>query len=79
MLRHQLLRITLYQCFIISEEGVLSTEGEQIEITIPSDVSVYDDLIDLINDVDHKFRKTLWPEQRVNPTYRYYLKSGALI
>jgi len=71
--------LEIYQCFIISEEENLSTDGELTEITIPSDVSVYDDLIDLTNEVDHKFRKTLWGEQRVNPTFRHYLKSHAIL
>lgn len=70
--------LEIYQCFIISEEEILSTDGEQTEITIPSDVSAYDNLIDLIEEVDHKFRKTLWREQRVNPIYRHYLKSQVL-
>lgn len=71
--------LEIYQCFIVSEEEVLSTGAELTEITIPSDVSVYDDLIDLMEEVDHKFRKTLWREQGVNPIYREYLKSGTLI
>lgn len=71
--------LEIFQRFIISQEEVFSAEGELLEIAIPSSVSVYDDLIDLMEEIDHKFRQTLWREQRTNPTYRQYLKSGVLI
>lgn len=71
--------LEIYRRFLISEEEILSNLGEQIEITIPTDVNIYDELIDFMEEIDHSFRQTLWREQRVNPTYRFYLKSEALI
>ena len=70
--------IEIYQRFIISKEEILSNHGEKIRISLPTDVSVYDELIDFMEEVDQSFRQTLWTEQRNNPIYREYLKSEAL-
>ncbi|MBX9804825.1 MAG: hypothetical protein K2Y18_03610 [Alphaproteobacteria bacterium] len=71
--------LEIYQRFIISEEQILCAHNEKTEIAIPTDVTVYDDLIDFIEEVDHKFRQTLWSEHRTNSIYRHYLKSEAIV
>lgn len=70
--------IEIYQRFIISEEEIPSNHREKIEIIIPTDVSIYDELIDFMEEIDHSFRHTLWREKGVNSIYRQYLKSEAL-
>jgi hypothetical protein len=67
--------LEIYERFIISEGQF----GENIEIAISTDASVYDDLVDFMEEVNHKFRQTLWSEQRTNLIYRQYLKSEAFI
>jgi hypothetical protein len=71
--------LEIYRRFLISEEEIISNHAEQTEIAIPTDVSVYDELIDFMEEIDHKFRQILWREQRENPLYRRFLKSEALV
>lgn len=67
--------LEIYQNFIISQEEIITSQGEQTEIVIPSDVCTYDDLLDFMDNVKHEFLQTLWRDQKVNGAYRTYLKS----
>lgn len=69
----------VFEPFVTSKEEVISRNGEGLEITIPCTLAVYDQLIDLIEEVEHGLQQTLWREQKYNPTYRNYLKSRALV
>jgi hypothetical protein len=71
--------IEIYEQFLISQEEILTARGEQTEITIPMDISLYDELIDHMDKVDREFQRTLWCKQKNNPILRHYLKSKALL
>lgn len=70
--------LEIYRRFAISEEEIISERGEQTEIVISTDVETYDEVIDFMDDVDKKFRQTLWREQKANPAFQKYLFEHSL-
>jgi hypothetical protein len=70
--------LDIYSRFIVSARKVATARGEQTEIVIPADVETYDEVVDFMDEVEKKFRKTLWREQTSNLVFREYLKGYAL-
>jgi hypothetical protein len=53
-------------------------KGEMVEAVIPTDVGIYDEVIDFIDRIEKDFRKELWREQGSNTAFRAYLKKHPL-
>ncbi len=70
--------IEIYRPFALSEEQVITTEGEQTEIVISIDVETYDEAVDFMDKFDMDFQKTLWFHQKANPIFRKYLIDHSL-
>lgn len=71
--------LEIYSRFFISEERVLTSKGEQIQVVIPTDVHTYDEIVDFVDELEQDFRKILWREQRTNPAFREYLMSHSCL
>jgi hypothetical protein len=65
--------LEIYRHFASAERQVATPRGEQTEIVISSDVDIYDELIDIMDEFDSYFRKGLWRYQKFNPLFRKYL------
>ncbi len=71
--------LDIYRDFVIFEDEVTTSIGEQTEIIIPSDADTALLLKDCMNKLDQNFQKTLWREQKNNSTMRNYLKFQSLL
>lgn len=71
--------LKFYRRFLVSEEQVITSRGEETQIVIPTDVGTYDNVIDFIYKIDREFRCALWRGQSVNTAFRDYLKSNACL
>jgi hypothetical protein len=69
--------LEIYSRFFVSEEQVAMPMGERTRIVIPTDVDIYDEIVDFMDELDKDFCKTLWRDQKENPAFREYLKSNA--
>jgi len=65
--------LKFYRRFLISEEQVTTSRGEETQIMIPTDVGTYDNVIDFMDKIDREFRSALWRGQSINPAFRAYL------
>jgi hypothetical protein len=70
--------LEIYRHFANSEKQVITEEGEQTEIAIPTDVETYDELLYFMDEFEMDFQKTLWRNQKVNPIFRKYLVDHSL-
>lgn len=69
----------IYQRFVITQEDDITVSGELMQIIIPIDAVIYDNLLDFIEEIDIGFRQVLWRDQKCNPAYRDYLKGYCLL
>ena len=69
--------LKLYRFFLVSEEQVATSRGEETQIMIPADAETYDKVIDFMDKIDREFRCALWRGQSINPAFRDYLISNA--
>lgn len=70
--------LEIYQQFLVAGEDMIRVKGEETEIVIPSNLETYEEVVDFDENVDKKFRQTLWHDQKVNPAFRQYLRSVSL-
>ena len=66
--------LEIYYDFLGQKDQVINERGEVTELIIPSHREAFDNWIDFMDEVNLKFRQTLWSEQSTNPTIREYLK-----
>jgi hypothetical protein len=71
--------LDIYRDFVIFEDEVMTSIGEQTEIIIPTDTQTYVTVIDCMNKLDQDFQQTLWREHKNNSTLRNYLKFQSLL
>jgi hypothetical protein len=71
--------VDIYRDFVIFEDDVMTSIGEQREIIIPTDTGTFVTLLDSMKKLDQKFQQTLWREQKNNSTLRKYLKFQSLL
>ena len=71
--------LKFYRRFLVSEEQVTTSRGEETQIVIPSSVGTYDNVIDFMDKINREFRCALWRGQSVNPAFRDYLKLNACL
>jgi hypothetical protein len=71
--------VEIYEDFITAQTQVITEEGEKTQIVIPTNVGVYDKLIDFMDQFNRDFNRTLWRDQRQNPAIRHYLKSHVVL
>lgn len=71
--------LKFYRRFLVSEEQVTTSRGEETQIMIPTDVDTYDSIVDFMDKIDREFRCALWRGQSINPAFRDYLKSNACL
>ncbi|MGV8948694.1 MAG: hypothetical protein ACOH2E_04925 [Candidatus Paracaedibacter sp.] len=71
--------LKFYRRFLVSEEQVTTSRGEETQIVIPTDMDTYDNVIDFMDKIDREFRCALWRGQSVNTAFRDYLKSNACV
>lgn len=64
----------IYHDFLAQKDQIISENGEQTEMVITSDQETFDEWIDFMEEVNLKFRQTLWSGQRINPSIRKYLR-----
>jgi hypothetical protein len=69
----------IYRDFLTYKDETITPDGEKTEMIIPADRETYDQWIDFMEEVDQKFRQTLWREQKSNFSLRQYLKSHAVL
>jgi hypothetical protein len=69
----------IYRDFVIFEDDVMTSVGEQREFIIPSDTQTYVTVVDCMNRLNKHLQKTLWREQKNNATMRNYLKFQSLL
>ena len=67
----------LYQRLAAYVDKVPTDSGAREQLVIPINQKTFDKLIDLIDEVNQKFRRGLWREQRNNLFIRRYLKRDA--
>jgi hypothetical protein len=70
--------LEIYRRFIVSEQEIITPEGEKTEVMISADLETYDALIDFMYELNQDFCQTLWRYQKANPAFRKYLKSHSL-
>lgn len=70
--------LEIYRRFIVSEQQIITPEGEKTEVTISAGLETYDALIDFMYELNQDFCQTLWRYQKTNPAFRQYLKSHSL-
>jgi hypothetical protein len=75
----QLNFLDIYRDFVIFEDDIMTSIGEQREIIIPSDTQTYVTVVECMNMLNKHLQKTLWREQKNNLTMRNYLKFQALL
>jgi hypothetical protein len=71
--------LNIFRRFSISEKQINNSHGERIQITIPADTQIYDDIIDFMDEFKADFCRVLWREQKSNFSLRQYLKSHAVL
>jgi hypothetical protein len=71
--------LKFYRRFLVSEEQVTTSRGEETQIMIPTDADTYDNVIDFMDKIDREFRCALWRGQSINSAFREYLKSNACL
>ena len=71
--------LKFYRRFLVSEEQVATSRGEETQIMVPTDVETYDNIIDFMDKINREFRCALWRGQSINPAFREYLKSNACV
>jgi len=69
--RHDL---EIYQNLAIYEDKVPTITGMKTQLIIPTTLETFDNLMDLMDDINQDFRKMLWKDQSNNPAIREYLK-----
>lgn len=75
----QLNFLDIYRDFVIFEDDIMTSIGEQREVIIPSDTQTYVTVIDCMNKLNKHLQETLWREQKNNATMRNYLKFQSLL
>jgi len=71
--------LKFYRRFLVSEEQVATSRGEETQIMVPTDVETYDNIVDFMDKINREFRCALWRGQSINPAFREYLKSNACV
>lgn len=71
--------LKFYRRFLVSEEQVTTPTGRETQIIIPTEVDIYDNVIDFMDKIDREFRCALWRGQSINPAFQEYLKSNACL
>jgi hypothetical protein len=71
--------LQIYRDFLISEEEVMTSHGEQTEVIIPTNRETYAMVTDYMEKLNQDFQQTLWREQKNNSTMRKYLKFQSLL
>jgi hypothetical protein len=71
--------LEIYSRFFVAEERVVTEQGERTQVTIPTDVHTYDEIIDFMDELGQNFRKVLWREQNNNPIIRQYLQRHSVL
>ena len=69
--------LKFYRFFLVSEEQVATSRGEETQIMIPADAGTYDKVVDFMDKIDREFRCALWRGQSINPAFRDYLITNA--
>lgn len=57
----------------------ISESGIRTQLVIPTNQKTFDRWSKHMAEVTHKFRRTLWADQRTNPILRHYLKSDSYL
>jgi hypothetical protein len=70
--------LKFYRRFLVSEEQVTTSRGEETQIMISVDGKTYDAIVDFMEKIDREFRCALWRGQSINPAFRKYLKEYSL-
>ena len=71
--------LKFYRRFLVSEEQVTTSRGEETQIVIPTDVDTHENVIDFMDKINREFRCALWRGQSVNTAFRDYLKLNACL
>lgn len=71
--------LEIYERFVCSQAKRVSPRGSYVSICIPTDANTYDALLDFMDDIQIKFKQTLWQEQKHKPIYRQFIKTQALL
>lgn len=66
--------VDIYGRFLITEEEIISSKGEQIKIEIPTSTLNYDHLLEFMDDLELNLRKALWRKQKSNRAIRHFFK-----
>lgn len=69
--------LKFYRFFLVSEEQVATSRGEETQIMIPAAAGTCDKVVDFMDKIDREFRCALWRGQSINPAFRDYLISNA--
>ena len=69
--------LKFYRFFLVAEEQVATSRGEETQIMIPAAAGTYDKVVDFMDKIDREFRCALWRGQSINPAFRDYLKSNS--
>ncbi len=68
--------LEIYRSAAIYEDKIPTITGTKTQLVIPTTLENFDNLLDLMDDVNQDFRKMLWEDQSTNPAIREYLKSN---
>jgi hypothetical protein len=66
--------LEIYRDLTIYEDKIPTLMGTRAQLVIPTALETFDKLLDLMDNVNQDFRKTLWENQSTNPAIREYLK-----
>lgn len=69
----------IYQDFLVYKDETITPQGEKTELIIPTDRETFDQWIDFMEEIDQKFKQTLWYEQKNNPIIRQYLERHSVL
>lgn len=69
----------VYRDFLTYKDQTLTRKGEKTEMAIPANREAFDAWIDFMDQVNRKFQRSLWHEQKANPVIRKYLKNSPFI
>lgn len=69
----------IYQDFLAYKDETITPQGEKTEMIIPADRETYDQWINFMEEVNNKFKQTLWREQRNSPVIRRYLERHSVL
>lgn len=66
--------IEVYQDFAVSQRQLITSQGEQTELVIPTTEKVYDKVINLMDEIEQDFRQILRNNPQNKHVFQEYLK-----